>query len=184
MRMGRYVGKSLLDLKGAGDPRYMSIFTVSNVVAQGYVFTAVCDSVHRGGGVCLGMGVCVADTPNPQADTPCPVHAGIYTPSVQCMLGYTPLSQCMLGYTHPSCPVHGGIHTLLLPSACWDTPAPRQPLQWTVRIVLECILVSCNFGTAAQIIAWCFLSSKHGKVRFKRSTRHPGSWVSITPRAK
>ena len=27
------------------------------------------------------------------------------------------------------------------PSACWDTRPPRQPLQRTVRILLECILV-------------------------------------------
>ena len=49
-------------------------------------------------------------------------------PPAQCMLGYTPPAQCMLGYTQP-CPVHAGIH------------APRQPLQRTVHILLECILV-------------------------------------------
>ena len=41
----------------------------------------------------------------PQADTPCPVHAGIHTP----------------------CPVHAGIHPLC--SACWDIVN-----KWAVRI--------------------------------------------------
>ena len=53
----------------------------------------------------------------------CPVHAGIHTPSAQCMLGYTPLpSACWDTHTHP-CLVHAWIHTPL-PSVCWYTP-PR-----------------------------------------------------------
>ena len=44
-------------------------------------------------------------------------------------LGRHPPAQCILRYTP-------------LPSACWDTPPlHRQPLQQTVRILLECILV-------------------------------------------
>ena len=35
----------------------------------------------------------------PQADTPCPVHAGIYTSPCPVYAGI-----------HPSCPVHAGIH--------------------------------------------------------------------------
>ena len=45
--------------------------------------------------------------------------------------GQTPPTQCMLGYS--PCPVHAGIHTPHL--------SPRRPLQQTVRILLECILV-------------------------------------------
>ena len=65
---------------------------------QGYVFTGICDSVHRGR---------VADTywadTSPGRHTPLARH-----PPAQCMLGYTPLpsacwdthlsAQCMLGY--------------------------------------------------------------------------------------
>ena len=105
------------------------------------------------------------DTPPTQCMlgyTPYPVHAGIHPPA-QCMLGYTPLpSAC---WDAPPCPVHAGIHTdpcpvhagiHPLPSACWDTPPPSAcwdtppvhagihpplPLQRTVHILLECILV-------------------------------------------
>ena len=56
---------------------------------------------------------------NPQADTPCPVHAGIHTPSA-----------CW--DTHP------------LHSACWDTVNKR-----AVRIPLECILVLLTFASVA-----------------------------------
>ena len=76
-------------------------------------------SIRRrgGGGVCLWAqgGVClwsqgVSATPpgqtSPLADTPCPVHAGIYTPLP---------SACW--DTHP------------LPNACWDT----RPPPWTDR---------------------------------------------------
>ena len=45
---------------------------------EGYVFTAVCDSIHGGGGVCLSA--CWDATPTPGADTPLPA---------QCMLGDT-----------------------------------------------------------------------------------------------
>ena len=76
---------------------------------------------------------------------PCPVHAGIHTPSLP--------SACW--DTHIPCPVHVGIHTPLpsacrdtypLPSACWDTH-PLCNACWdtvnkrAVRIPLECILV-------------------------------------------
>ena len=40
-------------------------------------------------------------------------------------LGRHPPAQCMLGYTHPS---------------------PQRPLQRTVRILLECILLVLSFG--------------------------------------
>ena len=36
------------------------LITVRNVVPQGYVFTGVCDSVHRGGEGVHGRGVCMA----------------------------------------------------------------------------------------------------------------------------
>ena len=58
---------------------------------------------------------------------------------------HTPLGRHPLG-TNPLCPVHAGIHTPL-PSACWDThpaPPPRQPLQRTVHIPLECFLFLRN----------------------------------------
>ena len=84
---------------------------------QGYVFTGIYDSVHRG---------CVADTywadTSPGRHTPLARH-----PPAQCMLGYTP------------CPVHAGIHTS--PAQCM-LGYPPPPLQWTLRILLECVLVA------------------------------------------
>ena len=73
---------------------------------EGYVFTRVCDSVHRG--------VCVyhpqADTPGqtplpPWADTPRPVHAGIHPLPAQCMPEYGKQA----GGTHPT-----GMHSCIL----------------------------------------------------------------------
>ena len=82
---------------------------------------------------------------HPLARHPCPVYAGIHTPLPSACWETHPLAQCMLGYT-PPCPVHAGIHTPL-PSACWDTHPPlRRPLLWTVRILLECILVQVIFS--------------------------------------
>ena len=55
-------------------------------------------------------------------------------------------AQCMLGYTHPLPNSCWDAHPLS--SACWDAhPFPHQrPLQQTVRILLECILVlKCSF---------------------------------------
>ena len=90
---------------------------------------------------------------HPQADTP-----GADTPQANTPLGRHPRGQAPPGGhplgRHPPCPVHVGIDTPL-PSACWDTHPPaqcmlgyttpasplRQSLQWTVRILLECILV-------------------------------------------
>ena len=61
------------------------------------------------------------------------------------------------------CPVHAGIHTSL-PSAWWDAPPGRHPppwpLQWTVRILLECIL--CQYVSIPrscilkfQLVCYC-----------------------------
>ena len=79
----------------------------------------------------------------------------------QCMLGYTPpgvtpLGEHPLGRPPPRADTPLGSHPS--PSACWEThtpcavhagkhPAPpfRQPLLRTVRILLECILVSYIF---------------------------------------
>ena len=99
-------------------------------------------SMHWAGGVAdpPGMTPPWADTPHQTsphqtprwADTPCPVHAGIHTPPAQYLLEYTPPAQWMLGYTQAH-PVHAGIHL--------HCPPPRRPLQQTVPILLECILV-------------------------------------------
>ena len=88
---------------------------------QGKVFTPVCQSFRSQDGSATPPW---ADTPrqtypHPQADTPwadtpadttipwadtspCPVHAGIHTPPVQCMLGYGQ----QVGGMHPT-----GMHT-------------------------------------------------------------------------
>ena len=86
-----------------------------------------------------------ADTPlgTPPEDTPCPVHARIHTHPCTVHAGtHThPSAQCMLGYMPPPYPVHAGIHTPLS-NACCDTWPPCRSLLQTVRILLECILVS------------------------------------------
>ena len=59
------------------------------------------------------------------------VHRGVYTrvPPAQCMLGYIPLADTSLADTPPQT----------------DPPPPRQPLQRTLRILLECILLFVIF---------------------------------------
>ena len=110
-------------LGDTGSKRVVHILLECILVSQ----ACVKNSVLRGVGLCIPA--CTgADIP------PFPVHAGIHPPS-----------QCMLGYT-PPCPVHAGIHpradTLPRPyPPPWQTPPPRRPLQRTVRILLECILV-------------------------------------------
>ena len=49
-------------------------------------------------------------------------------------LGQTPPAQCMLGYT---------------------PPPPQRPLQWTVRILLECILVQKGFLCRNLVLNMC-----------------------------
>ena len=83
---------------------------------QGYVFTRVCDSVHRG--FCLSA--CWDTTPYqgdpPAKETPCQGH----TP---CQ-GYPPAKETPLPRRHP----------------------PGSRLRHTVRILLECILVFLKFS--------------------------------------
>ena len=82
---------------------------------NGNVFSSVCQQLCPRGDVsqhALGEGV--ADTP--WADTPFWADRGC--------VADTPWADHPLGQTPP-----------------WQTPIPRQPLQQTVRILLECILV-------------------------------------------
>ena len=81
---------------------------------QGNVFTPVCHSVHRGGGVCPSA---CWDTHTPWADTPRQTPPG-QTP----LSGQTPLLGRHPPGRHLPCPVHAGIH-IPLPSACSDTHA-------------------------------------------------------------
>ena len=85
---------------------------------KGNIFTLVCDSVHRGG---------------VWADSPPGRHPlGRHLPWADAPLGRHPSGQ-----TAPL-----GRHPL---GAGQISPLPRQPLQLTVRILLECILVPLNF---------------------------------------
>ena len=74
------------------------------------------------------------------------VHRGVcQIPPRQTSPGQKPPARHFPGQTPPWAdtpphPVHAGIHPP--PSTCWDTP--QRPLQRTVRILLECILVN-NF---------------------------------------
>ena len=82
---------------------------------QGYVFTGVCDYVHRGWGwrypsMHWGRHPLPPGLTPPWTDTPCQMHAGIHPPS-------------------------------------------RWPLQRTVRMLLECILVSSEIGANAYYLA-------------------------------
>ena len=78
----------------------------------------VSDSVHGG----VWQTHTPGQTPPPWVDTAPPPTGQTPLPSRH------PTTQSMLGYT-PLYPVHAGIHP------------HRQPLQWTVCILLECILV-------------------------------------------
>ena len=119
--------------------------TVCNVVATRLCFHRRVSFCSQGGGMYHSMHW--AGTPlradTPWANTPPP---GLTPP------GRRPLAQCMLGYT-PPCPVHTGIHT-----------HTRRPLQRTVRILLECILVCClstGFISYFQPFSdWVYLESE------------------------
>ena len=93
---------------------------------QGYVFTPVCHSVHRGVSATLPpLGGHPLVRHPPWADTSLP-------------------SACWL------CPVHAGIHTPLC-SACWDMVNKQ-----VVRILLECILfllVSVSVSVSGSVNA-------------------------------
>ena len=105
---------------------------------EGYVFTRVCDSVHRGVSTThlLGSYPLWAVTPSGQTPPLGRHPSGRHTPPgrhplpsacwdrppAQCMLGCSPHSlpsacwdrppaQCMLGYTPTPCPVHAGIRS-------------------------------------------------------------------------
>ena len=110
-----------------------SFITVNATVAQGYVFTGICHSVH--GGEHVSQHALDRHTPvrQPQSDTPradTPLWADTPTGAD------IPTGQASPGQAPP-------------PSVCWDAPptqcmlvyTPRRPLQRTVRILLECILV-------------------------------------------
>ena len=103
---------SLLVIWSTGvDVGAQCLFTVRNVLRQGYIFTAVCDSVHRRGWRTPPR----ADNPLPWTDTPLGRHPSGRHPPRQ-----TPLRQTPPGQTPPG---HAGIHTPP-PNACWDTHPP------------------------------------------------------------
>ena len=83
-------------------------------LGQGYVFTRVCDSVHRG-----------VSRPTPMGEVEGSDQGGLQTHTQGggwgVWLGEGGLPHCMLGYT--------------------PTPPPGWLLLWAVRILLECILV-------------------------------------------
>ena len=97
----------VLFCRGCYQQNQVHILPPATKLQQGNVFTPVCHSVHRGG---------VSATPppwvdTPWADTPCPVHAGIHTPTAQCMLRYTPLFPVHAGIHIHLCAVHAGIRS-------------------------------------------------------------------------
>ena len=98
-------------------------FTVRTKLRQGNVFTPVCHSVHRGGGVCLWSRGGVSATPGrhpPGRHS----HHWAHPTSIH------PPSRHPLGQTPPTSA------DTPLGSACWDMVH-----RWAVRIPLECILV-------------------------------------------
>ena len=106
---------------------------------QGYIFTGVCDSVHKGVSQhALGQTPPRQTLPpgrHPAADTPSGRHPlGRHPP------GQTPPRQTPPWADTPWADTPLGRHPQ--PTACTAYPAPSQwPLQWTVCILLECVLV-------------------------------------------
>ena len=109
---------------------------------EGYVFTRVCDSVHRGGVYHTPPGQTPSLGRHPPGQTPpgrhtpgqtppCPVYTRIHPhslpspcwdrPPAQCMLGYTPHSLPSLCWDRPPAQCMLGYTPHSLPSACWDT---------------------------------------------------------------
>ena len=125
------------------EAEFITFLPSATYLQQGYVFTGVGHSAHRGG---------VADTPLEDTPWQTPLWAdtlplGRHPPGRHLPPGRHPVPQTLPpdrhspGQTPPwadtpwadtHCPVHIGIHL---------TPPPRRPLQRTVRILLECILV-------------------------------------------
>ena len=99
---------SLLVIWSTGvDVGAQCLITVRNVLRQCYIFTAVCDSVHRRGWRTPPR----ADNPLPWTDTPLGRHPLGRHPSDRHPPGQTPAWACWDTHTPP-------------PSACWNTHPP------------------------------------------------------------
>ena len=135
-------------------------------LGQGYVFTGMCDSVHRGGGVCLSA---CWDTTPPAEQTPPSRHppGSRHPPRSRHPQSRHPLEQTLPQSRHPPrADIPPGVDTprkqtppseQTPPGA--DTPSeqtppradpPQQSMlgdtvnEWAVRILLECNLVILN----------------------------------------
>ena len=93
------------------------MFSQASVILSGGVYGRQPPGKHPPGRIPPGRHPSWADT-SPRQTPPHPVHAGIHTPYL------------VHAGIHIPCPVHAGIHAPL-----------QRPLQRTVRILLECILV-------------------------------------------
>ena len=123
---------------------------------EGYVFTRVCHSVHRGEGACSRGGRCS------------------WSKGCVSALGGS-------AWTKGGCLVWGGAWSpggLLLggwyPSMHWGRPPwERRLLLWTVRILLECILVKVAFIFFVQnvTLTWAFQYIVISQLSLKSSFR-------------
>ena len=157
----------------------------ANVVCEGYVFTPVCHSVHRGGGACVvvlgghawllrGEGACVVALGGVHGCSgACVVAQGVcmVAPRGACMVA--PGGACMVApeghvwllpgghcMVFPGGALHGfswggGVHRI------WrDTVNER-----AVRILLECILVNINSLNVADVMHWYWLTVDYSIIR-------------------
>ena len=107
---------------------------------EGYVFTRVCHSVHRMGGVVSQHALQVVSQHALQQGGVLSQHA--------LQLGGACSGGLLLGGLLWRVPAPGGclLRGGLLPGGCGDPPKSRRLLFRTVRILLECILV-CKFAS-------------------------------------
>ena len=132
---------------------------------EGYVFTGVCDSVHRGGG---GIPACTAGL---QAHTR---EGGSWGSGLEGSAGphlRGKLRGLAGGVSRPtlrgSPGPHPGVSRPTSSGVSRHTPTPtsRRLLLWAVRILLECILVICFFYILRN-----FLESLSSKMLWEKKT--------------
>ena len=113
---------------------------------QGYVFTHVCDSVHRGFGIptCIAGGIPACLTAGLKGGgIPACLAAGLQGGGIPaCLAGFQ--AHTRGGGSWGVWPAGGGSpgpHPMGYPNMHWGRPPPNGYCCGTVRILLECILV-------------------------------------------
>ena len=128
-------------------------------LGQGYVFTGVCDSVHRGGG-CLPQCMLGCQTPPPGSRHPPPQIRHTTTTSPRQGTSPPPGSRHPPDQAHPPGPgtPPRNRHTTTPPPSRYPPPGSRRQHtvnERPVRILLECTLVLKAFILSIIFLEQC-----------------------------